>query len=84
MINQTTFSTLNQAIANSQELLTTYAFSDGLSGNFTTAFGSEYDRAAALAWIIHEPKKQQKYASRLFFCLNEGVKILSQSPKISN
>ena len=48
MINQTTFSTLNQAIAGAQELLTTFAFSDELLGDLTTAFGDEYNREAAL------------------------------------
>ncbi len=47
MINQTTFSVLNQAIAETQDLLTTYAFGDELLSNFTTAFGDNYDRAAA-------------------------------------
>ena len=47
MTNPTTFSALNQAIATSQELLTTYAFSDELLGDLTTAFGSEYNRDAA-------------------------------------
>ncbi|MDJ0636693.1 MAG: hypothetical protein QNJ34_26170 [Xenococcaceae cyanobacterium MO_188.B29] len=35
---------LNQAIADSQELLTTYVFSEGLLAKFTTVFGSKYDR----------------------------------------
>ncbi len=47
MINQTTFSTLERAISDSQELLTTYAFNEELLGDFTTAFGDEYNSEAA-------------------------------------
>ncbi len=47
MNNLNTVSILNSAIAKSQELLTTYAFSNELLGDLTTAFGSEYNRDAA-------------------------------------
>ena len=43
---------LSQAIATSQELLTKYAWGDELLGDFTTAFGSEYNRYAAEELII--------------------------------
>ena len=47
MTNQIIFSALERAIADSQELLTRSALGDKLTGGFTTAFGSEYDRDAA-------------------------------------
>ncbi len=42
--NSSTSAALNEAIADAQELLTTYAFGDELLADFTTAFGQEYDR----------------------------------------
>ena len=48
MINQTTSATLKGAIAGAQELLTSFSFSDQLLGDLTTAFGSNYNRQAAL------------------------------------
>ena len=38
---------LNQAIADAQELLTSFAFQDKLLGDLTTAFGDNYDREEA-------------------------------------
>ncbi|MEO1558908.1 MAG: FG-GAP-like repeat-containing protein [Cyanobacteria bacterium J06632_19] len=47
MTNQTTSTILDNAIANSQELLKKYALGDETSRDFTTAFGYKYDRYAA-------------------------------------
>ena len=47
MTIQTTYTTLNSAIAASQDLLTQYSLSEDLAADLTTAFGSEYDSDAA-------------------------------------
>ena len=47
MTNQTTSTILDNAIANSQELLKKYSLGDEISRDFTTAFGYKYDRYAA-------------------------------------
>ncbi|MEL7408367.1 MAG: hypothetical protein AAFN00_15660, partial [Cyanobacteria bacterium J06558_2] len=47
MTTQTTYTTLNNAIASSQELLTQYSLSEDLAADLTTAFGSEYNSDAA-------------------------------------
>ncbi|MGK7955955.1 MAG: FG-GAP repeat domain-containing protein, partial [Crocosphaera sp.] len=47
MTTQAISTILESAIASSQELLTQYSLNDGLLGDLTTAFGSEYDSDVA-------------------------------------
>ena len=49
--NQNTYSALNQAIAGAQQLLTAFASKDQLLADLSTAFGSNYDRDAALSLV---------------------------------
>ncbi|MDJ0743966.1 MAG: hypothetical protein QNJ32_11455 [Xenococcaceae cyanobacterium MO_167.B27] len=47
MNNQNTNSIKNQAVLSAQELLKSFASQEGLSADFTKAFGSKFDREAA-------------------------------------
>ncbi|VEP14673.1 hypothetical protein H1P_280014 [Hyella patelloides LEGE 07179] len=50
--NETTYlGRLNEAIAASQNLLTNFAFKDGVLADFSNAFGSRFDRRATLALV---------------------------------